>query len=1016
MRMKACIAVAVMLLVSHLGWSQTKNITGQVTDQQNGKGLQGVTVISPNSKISALTNAEGNFLIQIPEKTTSLIFTYVGYVTKEEKISGTSVNVTLAVGDNQLTEVVMTGYRAQNKKSFTGAAGVVAGEKLRSVPIASFDQALQGTTPGLLMRASSGQPGNSGSILIRGVGSITGSTSPIFIVDGIQIAATDFAALNPNDIENVTVLKDAVAASTYGSRGANGVIVVTTRRGKAGKTSFEIDAYTGWSTFPSFRDYRLMNSAEKIAYELRRGGTSLEDYTPAEIDSLGKINTSWEDELTRTARTNSINASASGGTEKTRYFASVNYFKQEGVLRNTGYDRITGRINLSQDAGNFLFGMNVTGSVNNYTNTAEDNTAIASPLNGLQWANPYEQPFEKGVKRANGNFTLLRYNAAVAANPALALLRSRVTETGQPLPTTELFENSNESLGKRILASGNVEYKIPFISGLSVKTVYGVDYRQYEDTRFVERYTYSAGSNPRPLSGSFSNFRTSSFNRDFRSNARTTMTSSLNFAKKFGDHSFDVGAYYETIDQKDNNSGRTVYLLQSPFRNEAGATINADLLPRVRTGGGESSIQSYFGLLSYGYKNRYFINANFRNDASSRFGSEKREANFGGVGVSWMLSEEAFMSSLKNGFVNDLKLRASYGTVGSQDGIGFYQSQAIVGGRTYNSAAGIGANTLQNPDLQWEERTKFNLGLDYSLFGNKVSGAVDYYNETTNNLFLPFELSRTTGFSTLTKNVGSVRNSGVEFSVLANVLTTRDFKVSINANITYNKNSIVKLADKDTIVSGILARIVGQPVNSLFLVKYAGVDPATGYSQYFDLAGKITTDYNVADRTVVGNNDPNVFGGFGTNMSYKGFAISAQFTYALNSKVFNNERDNIENPDYYYDNMNADLLKEWQKPGDITSIPRPDVVNGSENVYQSSTTRFVEDNSFVRLRNLSLQYSLPKSLTDKIKMAGISFYVNGTNLWTATKYRGRDPEFSGGLVNAQYPALKTWQAGLRLNF
>ena len=1015
MRMKACIALAIMLLVSQFGWAQTKNITGKVTDQQNGKGLQGVTVSSANNKTSVVTNVDGEFLIQIPEKATSLIFTYVGYATKEEKISGNAVNVTLTVGDNQLTEVVMTGYKVQNKRSFAGSAGLVDGEKLRSVPIASFDQALQGTTPGLLMRASSGQPGNSGSILIRGIGSITGSTSPIFIVDGIQIAATDFAALNPNDIENVTVLKDAVAASTYGSRGANGVIVVTTRRGKAGKTNFEIDAYTGWSTFPSFRDYRLMNSAEKIEYELRRGGTSLEFYTPAEIDSLGKINTNWEDVLTRVGRTNSINASASGGTEKTRYYASVNYFKQEGVVRNTGYDRITGRINLSQDAGNFLFGLNMTGSVNNYSNTAEDNTAISSPINGLQWSNPYEQPFEPGVKLPNGNFRLLRYVPGVASNPALGPLRSRVTETGQPLPSTELFENSNESLGKRVLASGNVEYKIPFISGLSVKTVYGIDYRQYEDTRFVERYTYSAGSNPRPLSGNFSNFRTSSFARNFNSASRTTMTNSINYVKKLGDHSIDAGAYYETIDQKDGSNGRTVYLLQSPLRNEAGATINADLLPRIRTGGGESTIQSYFGLLSYGFKNRYFINANFRNDASSRFGSGKREANFGGVGVSWVLSDEGFMSSLKNSFVNDLKLRASYGTVGSQDGIGFYQSQAIVAGRTYNAAAGIGANTLENPDLQWEERTKFNIGLDYSLFRNKISGAIDYYNETTNNLFLPFELSRTTGFSTLTKNVGSVRNSGVEFSVLANVLSTRDFKVSFNANITYNKNSIVKLADKDTIVSGILARIVGKPVNSLFLVKYAGVDPATGYSQYLDLDGKVTTDYNVANRTVVGNNDPTVFGGFGTNISYKGFTISGQFTYALNSQVFNNERDNIENPGYYYDNMNADLLNEWQKPGDITSIPKPEEVNG-ENVYQSSTTRFVEDNSFLRLRNLSLQYSLPKRITDRIKMVGISFYVNGTNLWTATKYRGRDPEFAGGLVNAQYPALKTWQTGLRLNF
>lgn len=992
--------VSPLLFSVQLLFAQTREVTGKVTDAKDGSALSGATIYVQGTNRTTKSNNDGSFSVTAPTSARTLLVSFIGFKNIVVTIGNGPLQVSMETDVSLSEDVVVTGYKNRSRKEFAGSAGIVKGDAIRATPIASFDQALQGQTPGLILRATSGQPGAGGSAVIRGRGSINGSTEPIYVVDGIQIAATDFSLLNPNDIENVSVLKDAVASSIYGSRGGNGVIVVSTKRGRSGTPTLEVDAYTGWSSFPDFKDFKLMNTDQKIDYELRRKGTSLEFYSAAQIDSLRKIKTNWSDLLTRTGRTYSVNASASGGSEKTRYFASANYFKQEGTIINTGFDRLVGRLNVSQDVDNFTFGINTTGSYSFFSNTAEINASIASPLNALQWANPYEQEFVPGSYNAAGNF--------VPGGPNR--VRPRVTETFQPIGTTELFNNTNSDRQIRLLAVGNVEYRFPFLKGLSAKLVYGIDYNQDEFRRFVDRTTASAGSNPRPLSGANANFRTSSFARDFVNTQRVTNTNSLNYANKFGNHSIDVGAYYEYIEQKDNNSGNTTFLLASPFQNEAGNTVNADLLPRIRGGGGEGRLQSYFGLLTYGFKNRYFLNVNVRRDGSSRFGGEKRYATFGGAGISWIALDEDFLSGLKNTF-SDLKFKISYGTVGSQEGIGFYESQGIVSQRLYNSVAGITQATIGNPDLQWESRKKFNTGIEYGILNGRISGSLEFYNEKTENLFLPRELSRTSGFNTLSVNIGSVKNTGVEFAVSADIIRTRDLRLTFSGNISYNKNQIVELAGKDSVITGFLIRTKGKPINSLYLVDYAGVNPANGEAQYRKPDGTITETFSLADRQNVGSSDPNLFGGFGMNLNYKGLAISTQFSYILGTKVYNNERANLENPDYYFDNMNVDLLREWQKPGDITDIPSP------TSLFEYNTTRFLENNSFVRLRNVSLSYTVPAKMISRTGLKGLTAYVSGTNLWVSTKYRGRDPEFPGATVTgAQYPALKTIQAGVRVNF
>lgn len=991
-----------LLMVSFTAIAQ-KAVTGRVTEATTGDGMPGVTVNIKGTRNSTTTQNDGTFSISVPSDNAVLIFSYIGYTSQELKATVSNFSISLDADVKAIDEVVVTGYRTTIKKDFVGSAGIIKGSDIAALPIASFDQALQGRTPGLLMRAQSGQPGASGSIIIRGRATFGGATDPLFIVDGLRIAGADFSQINPNDISNITVLKDAVATSIYGSQGANGVVVVTTKRGSSGKPKLEIDAFTGWSTFPTFNDYRLMTTDEKIDYELRRGSTSLSGYSTGEIDSLRKINTDWEKEVTRTGRTYSVNGSASGGSEKTKYFASINYFTQEGSVRNTGFDRITARMNLNQEVGNFTFGINANGTVSNFENTSETNTGIGTPLNAGIWTNPYEQPFVNGSYNAAGNF--------VPGGPNLT--RPRIAESFQPIPTTDLFWNNNTSNDMRVIAGVNGEYKVPFLTGLSVKTQYGIDYRQFNSNGFVDRRTYSAGSNPRPTTGQFANQRTSSFNRGYFKSSRATWTSSVNYAKTFGDHTIDLGAFYETIDAKTQNNGRTVFLLQSPFQNEAGATINADLIPRITAGASEAAIQSYFGLLNYSYKGKYYVSGNIRRDGSSRFGPDNRYAVFGGLGVGWIMTEESFMQGTR-GWLNLLKFKASYGTVANDGALGPYTWQGTVGNRLYNATNGTTVSLPAIPDLQWEGRTKTNIGLEFAMFGNKLIGGLEVYDEKTDDLILPLELSRTTGLTNIEKNAGQVQNRGVEVNLSYDIIKGRDFRLNVNGNFTFNDNKITKLTTQDTIVSGIIARIVGQPINSIFLVEYGGVNPANGNTIYKNLDGtttESTTNLN-GQRKVVAMGDPNIFGGFGLDANYKGFALNAQFNYQFGSRAYNNERNNIENPDYYYDNMNADLLNEWQRPGDITNIPRPD------NTFFANTTRFIEDNSFVRLRNITLSYSLPAKWVSVTKLRNVTLYATAFNLLTFTNWRSRDPEFSqsGALTGAQYPALKTLQAGLRVGF
>lgn len=985
---KTLLLCMVMLLTGFAAFAQDRQISGTVTDGTEKVPLPGVSILIKGTNSGATTDADGKYRISVPASAKTLVFSFVGFVSQDVEIgTRTTIDVALAPDTKTLQEIVVTGYGQQEKKALAGSAAIVKAEVIRSVPMGSFDQMLQGQAPGLLVQANSGQPGAPAAVRIRGVGSINGTNEPLYIVDGVQISAQNFATMNPADFESVNVLKDAAATSVYGSRGSNGVIVITTRRGKAGAAKIEYSGQYGMSFFPPNR-LELMSTNEKIDYELRQGGI-VADLTPAEIAQLRTIQTDWQKELFQVGRTSQHQISASGGNEKTIFYVSGNLFQQTGTVRFTGLDRYTGRVNIEHNAGNLRFGMNSTAGYSNFKNTTEANAGIASPLNAIRWANPYETPFTPDG----------RYSQFLS---------------GQPNPVQEMLETFRGT--KEFKGVGNVfiEYNFPFLQGLSARTTWGVDYENQESETYFSRNSV--------VGQSAANRRNGSLNRNFFRNTRWTGTTSVNYTKTFGDHSLNVGLFQEVVRNRFATFGFTGFGLTGNLQNEAGITQGSptnNFIPVVRGNGSESVLMSYFLTGNYGYKDRYFVSATVRRDGSSRFGADKRWGNFWSLGGSWIISDENFMSGIDKSTLSLLKFKASYGTVGSQAGftsafgsfgIGDFASRELFSAAAvYDGVAGLTLAQLANPDLGWEQKNMFNTGIDFGLFNDRLTGSVEFYDNLTTNMFLPVQLSRTTGFTSQNRNAGKMRNRGVELALNTVNVKAGDFTWATNFNFAVNRNTIVDLAGETEIINGLIINRVGSPVNSNFLVEYVGVNPQNGNSIYRNINGETTENYNPNDRQIVGMRDAPYFGGITNSFSFKGLEFNFLWSYVLGNKVYNNDRTNVEDPTYFIDNVSRALLREWQRPGDITDIPRPD------QEMQRGTTRFLERGDFWRLRNIMLAYNFPTTMLSKAKISSLRLFVQGQNVFTISNFQGFDPEVTGGaLTGAQYPAMRTVTFGLNL--
>jgi len=973
--------------------AQDRSISGTVTSLEDGAPLPGVNVLLKGTSLGSITDVNGRYSFVIPEQGGVLVFSFVGFISQEIEIGSQSViHVQLATDATQLKEVVVTGYGdPQDKRKFTGSVSQIDSKLIENVPVSSFDQMLQGRAAGVMVSSNSGQPGTPAFVRIRGISSAS-SVAPLYIMDGVPISAGDFAAMNPNDIASVNILKDASSSSIYGTRGANGVIVITTKRGATGLKmhyNFQYGMTTRTNTV-----FDMMTTSQKIQFErtmaefdLYQGdvGRILEDGSLSSgekeqrIAELARISTDWTDVFFRTGRTQSHEINASGGSERSHYFLSANYRTEEGIITESDLDRYSLRFNFDQDATDkFSFG--ISNSIG-YTQTnflpTETGNNINNPVLYAFIANPYTR-----VRNPN--------TAEFEEGP-----------TGFNL-VEQMEQSYNRQEQMKIVSGAYLRYE--FMPGLIAKTNWGLDFSQT-----VDDFRINAGA---PNQGGI-NGEQGTLTRAYGRFASVIGTTSLQYSSSFREnHSFKILVAQELIRANSTGFSFNGYGLNDKLGSAASitqGTPNNNFIAEVGGFNTDNALLSYFLDGLYAYKDRFTVSFNVRRDGSSRFGKSKRYANFYSVGASWNLMSEEFIRQIQ--LINDLKLRVSYGTQGRQTGISDFQSLALYGsGFNYAGQQGIAPIQPENPGLQWEQKASFDVGIDFKILDNRIGGTIDFYNNLTTEMFVSTPLSRTSGFTSLDINGGEMRNRGFEFSLNTQNIVTPDFTWSTDLNITFNDNEVLKLtfendATRETGFSE------GLPIGTFAMVEWAGVNPANGDPLYRDKNGNVTNIYNADDAvTKFGTWDPPRFGGITNIFNYKGIELSVFFSFQHGNVLLNNQRFFNNNPlNFGQFNQSVEQLRAWQQPGDITNIPRV-------TAQREFSSQDLEDASFVRLRNVSLAYFLPPKVVSRAKLSSLKVYFQAQNLYTITEYSGFDPEQSGSVQLSQYPVPRVFTVGVDVGF
>jgi len=997
MKNKLLLSLSLIFIMLSQAWAQTQAITGKVTDSSTGQGLPGVTVLVKGTSVGTSTDINGNYSITPPAGATTLTFSFVGYTTTDRAIgNATTLNITLTADANQLNEVVVTGYTTQTKREVTGAVSQVSGEELANVPMTSVDKALQGRVAGLQSVGASGQPGSAQQIRIRGVGSITGSSAPLYVVDGVPINSGDLsrasttsnplAGINPNDIESINVLKDASAASIYGSRAANGVIVITTKSGKAGKTKVTLDAEYGVSKRAYYNENtRPLTTAENIelmtetlqndGYDLPTDPTELTQYLIENFGLDPSVNTNWEDAVLRTGRTQQYNLAISGGNEKTQFNISGGYFNQEGTVKTSEFERYSTKLNLKHTLNDKL-------SLN--TNLLLSNSTLKGPLNSGYFANPVM--------------------ASLFLMPTIGL-EDEPQAPFNPVRLLELDKRTNSTL--KGLGSFTGEYKI--LPGLSLTSRFGIDYNSLEEDNYQNPFygdaESSQGSSTRYYTRYFNWIWTNLINYTWDINKDETWVVNLK-----GGYEAQKSTYYSASAYAENLPLNTNYTVPS-----VGAT--------PITAGGANEGYSFASVLALGdisYKSRYVLSGSFRRDGSSRFGSANRYGNFWSVGASWNADQETFIKDIT--WINQLKLRASYGVNGNA-GIGNYDWRRLYAyTSTYEGSVAATPSSLGNADLTWEQNKPFDVGVDLAFFDNRLTFTADYYSRVTDNLLLNRPLSLTTGWGTRLENVGAMRNSGVELAVSGTPVMVGDFKWDLSFNFSKNKNEITELAVDKQQVSPFI-RQVDQDIYQYYLPLWAGVDPADGMPMWFTDAtrAETTKTYSQAAYSLTGKSAlPTAFGSVGTTFSFKGLSLDALFYYSYGNYIYDPYYQYLNSGGWYLGSYNqrATQLDRWQQEGDVTNVPK--LSYDTDTRYRAQSDNILNKGDFVRLRDITLSYNLPASIIGRLKMSSLRVYARGTNLatWVADDTLPYDPEAGGvgGTTNFDINVPKTITFGINVGF
>ncbi|WP_196032368.1 SusC/RagA family TonB-linked outer membrane protein [Phocaeicola massiliensis] len=974
MLLLTCLFIGIGLVTA-----QVTKVTGTVISEEDGLPVVGASILVKGTAVGTVTDMDGKFqLPNVPSSAKTLVISFIGMKSQELPIKQT-MNVILKPDTETLEEVVVLGYGSGKKiGSIVGSVAKVNSEKLSAKPVANAMDALQGQVSGLQVYTSSGEPGSSSSSYIRGVGSLTADNEPLYVLDGTPVSSSVMVMMNPNDFESVTVLKDASATSIYGSRAANGVIYITTKRGKIGEKAV-ITASGNYGTARLARRVsNPMNSTELLNYQLSHGIIKQETYDKY-INS--GIDTNWEDYFFKDdAPTYQANLSIQGGSNKTMYYVSGSYYFQDGITPRSEYNRYTFRSNLESRPTDWLrFGANFGAtydeqqtSLFTYQGSNNLNGGIFGTILNPTYYNPYG---EDGSK--------------LDVIPGLNRYSPYYLSDKQP-------SSSNTAQ-----LDGTAFIQLNPIEGLTIRSQFGIEAYDFRQT------SKRLASHPDATQGGYTY-------EAFRRNAKLTITNTAEYNFKIKDiHDFTILIGQEGIKNDYQRFGSETTGQSDDRLSMLEAGTAATLLGADENDLYTYQFLSFFGRINYALNDKYFADFSIRNDASSRFGKDNRNAIFMSGGLMWNMKKESFLEDVN--FLSDLKLKASIGTTGNSS-IGNYDHLALVGTNLYNAQGGWKINTPGNGDLGWEKQTLANIGIEAS-FWNKYRIELTYYNKKTSNMLMDVPVPYTSGFSSITQNVGSMTNSGVEIAVSLDLLKTKDWFVGFNMNYAYNKNKITELFygyDEWAMPNYLVSYNVGEPVQ-YYMAEWAGVDPADGQQMWYipGTDGETTKEYDeelLQQATGKKRYAPHN-GGFGLNVSWKGLSLNADFAWVLGKYMVNNDYYFAANPyNFAGYNQSKDVLNEWKEPGDITDIP------AYGNVMQFDT-HLLENASFLRLKNISLSYTLPKNwlLPTKV-IQGVRIMATARNLFTITNYKGADPELDTNLTYGAYPNTKQFTIGAELTF
>lgn len=1045
MFMRRVVMLYAMLMFITVGaFSQNRTITGTVTNE-DGQPLSNVTVLVKGTKNGTVTNSAGAYSINVSGESNVLVFSYVGRETLESIIGIDGViDILLPLAMDVLSEVIVqVPYGTIKRTSFTGSEATISSNEITKQPVTNITKAMDGLVAGVTSTNGGGAPGSGSSLMIRGIGSVNASSTPLYVLDGVPYDGS-ITSLNPNDIESITILKDASASALYGSRAANGVVMITTKKGKRGAPVTMVNVQQGFLTrgIPEYDRvdpkayYELFWEAYKNNY-ISQGnspeeagilasnvltspnglvynaynvpGNQLVDSVTGQLNPNAKLlwNESWEDALYRTAKRTNAFISVSGAQEKSNYYLSAGILDDEGIVKFSGYNRYDMRVNVNMNATDWLkTGLNLDGAISKNKNVPTGGTATTNPFYYTRQMGPIYPVYQHDLTTG-----ALVYDS-ITGEPML--------DWGVPEQMgTRPYAGRSNLLGSLALdersaqifnGNANTYAEITFLKDFSFKTTLGVNFYTSNGVSYQNNQYGDAAPTPGLSDGGRSTISN-------EKQISLTANEVLSWNKTIGKH--DIRALVGHENYRYQYHYLAGYMSGFLFPGQWELNNGTSSFSPPASYEDNHRIESYFGSANYTFNDKYLVSASYRSDGSSRFAPDVRWGNFYSAGLGWRISQENFMNNIS--WINELKLKASYGEQGNEN-IGLYYQYT---GYYYAQGNGTYLTPTRpaNPDLLWEKNAILNLGVDFSLFNRKLQGSVEWYNRVSDNLLFDVPLPSSTGNLSVWKNIGTMKNTGVELTLMSEIIKTRNFNWRVDFNFSHYKNVITKLPEIQSvngIVSGTKKLFEGKSLYEFWLREYAGVDAATGDALYFkdvkDADGKptgertVTNQINLADYYFQGSAIPDFTGGLTNTLSYKGISLSFLLVYSYGGKFYDGNYASLMHRGSAGTAWSVDVLDRWQNPGDVTNVPRvQNAISGQDGV----STRWLFDASYLNIKNISLGYSLPDKIASKLYMGGLDVFVNADNIWLFTAHKGMDPQRSfTGTSDWSYTPYRTITFGI----